>query len=47
MQNVDVQGRIVGDYPGSGLFVKEADELIMRDLADRDQLYRREVYRHT
>ena len=47
VQNVDVQGRIVGDYPGSGLFVKEADELIMQDLADRGLLYRREVYRHT
>ena len=47
VQNVDVQGRIVGDYPGTGLFVKEADELIMRDLAERGQLYRREVYRHT
>ena len=47
VQNVDVQGRIVGDYPGTGLFVKEADELIMRDLTDRGLLYRREVYRHT
>ena len=47
VQNVDVQGRIVGDYPGCGLFVKEADELIMRDLSERGLLYRREVYRHT
>ena len=33
--------------PGSGKFVKEADEDIMRDLEQRGLLYKRGIYRHT
>ncbi len=47
VQNVDLLGNITGTYPFAGKFVKEADEDIMADLADRGLLHRREVYRHT
>ena len=47
VQNVDLLGNIIGTYPFAGKFVKEADEDIMADLADRGLLHRREVYRHT
>ena len=47
VQNVDLLGKITGTYPFAGKFVKEADEDIMADLADRGLLHRREVYRHT
>ena len=33
--------------PGSGKFVKDADEDIMRDLEQRGLLYKRDIYRHT
>ena len=33
--------------PGSGKFVKDADEDIMRDLEQRGLLYKRGIYRHT
>ena len=47
VQPVDLQGNITGTYPFAGKFVKEADEDIMADLAQRGLLYHRDVYRHT
>ncbi|MFH1141481.1 MAG: class I tRNA ligase family protein, partial [Chloroflexota bacterium] len=49
LHTVDLQGNIVPEWglPGSGKFVKEADEDIMRDLQQRGLLYKREVIRHT
>jgi len=44
---VDLQGKITGNYPFSGLFVKEADPLILDDLESRGLLYRSETIRHT
>ena len=47
VQPVDLQGRVIGRFPGEGKFVKDADEEIMRDLQERGLLYHRDVYRHT
>jgi isoleucyl-tRNA synthetase len=44
---VDLQGMIQGTYPFAGLFVKDADPLILEDLESRKLLYRRETVRHT
>jgi len=44
---VDLQGKITGNYPFSGLFVKEADPLILDDLKSRGLLYRSEKIQHT
>ena len=52
-QPVDLRGRMSGDAthpdaPGFvGMWVKDADEWIMRDLAERGSLWRRETVRHT
>ena len=47
VQQVDLQGIVLGSYPFAGRFVKEADDLIMEDLEGRGVLYRRDIYRHT
>ncbi|MDO8751880.1 MAG: isoleucine--tRNA ligase [Dehalococcoidia bacterium] len=48
LHTVDLQGNLAAvGLPGSGKFVKEADEDVMRDLEQRGLLYRREVIRHT
>ncbi len=44
---VDLQGNIIGSYPFSGKFVKDADPLIIDDLKSRGLLYRSERIRHT
>ena len=44
---VDLQGKIIGNYPFSGKFVKDADKDILDDLADRGLLFRSETIRHT
>lgn len=44
---VDLQGNITGSYPFSGLFVKDADPLVIKDLEERGLLFRRETIRHT
>jgi len=44
---VDLQGKVTGSYPFSGLFVKDADPLILDDLKSRGLLYRSETIRHT
>ncbi|MBE9482568.1 MAG: isoleucine--tRNA ligase, partial [Chloroflexi bacterium] len=47
VQPVDLQGIITGNYPFSGLFVKDADPLILDDLKSRGLLFRSETIRHT
>jgi isoleucyl-tRNA synthetase len=47
---VDLQGNIMGNYPFSGEFVKDADSLILKDLENRKEgslLLRSETIRHT
>jgi isoleucyl-tRNA synthetase len=47
VHQVDLQGRIIGNYPFSGKFVKDADKDILADLDSRGLLYRSETIRHT
>lgn len=47
VHTVDLQGKIIGTYPFSGKFVKDADPLILDDLKSRGLLYRSETIRHT
>ncbi|MCL0079540.1 isoleucine--tRNA ligase [Dehalococcoidia bacterium] len=47
VQPVDTQGRFTGSYPFAGLFVKDADRRIIKDLRSRGQLHRDETIRHT
>ncbi len=47
VHHVDLQGKISGNYPFSGRFVKEADSLILQDLESRGLLFRSETVRHT
>ena len=47
VHNVDLQGNIIGSYPFSGLFVKDADPLVLADLEQRGLLFRSETIRHT
>jgi len=47
VHTVDLQGKVIGNYPFSGLFVKEADPLIIDDLKSRGLLFRSEKIRHT
>ncbi len=47
VQQVDLLGKITGDYPFSSKFVKDADEDIMEDLKQRGLLFHRDIYRHT
>lgn len=44
---VDLAGMVRGTYPFAGLFVKEADPLILEDLGSRGLLYRSERLVHT
>jgi isoleucyl-tRNA synthetase len=46
LQPVRPDGTMAGG-PGDGLFAKEADKLITRDLADRGLLFKHETIRHT
>ncbi|HEY91639.1 MAG TPA: isoleucine--tRNA ligase [Dehalococcoidia bacterium] len=47
VHNVDLQGNIIGTYPFSGKFVKDADPLVLEDLRERGLLFRNETIRHT
>jgi isoleucyl-tRNA synthetase len=47
VHNVDLQGNIIGSYPFSGKFVKDADPLVLADLEKRGLLFRSETIRHT
>jgi isoleucyl-tRNA synthetase len=47
LQTVDVHGNLVdGITPWRGMFVKDADPLIIRDLQERGLMYRVSLYRH-
>jgi isoleucyl-tRNA synthetase len=47
VQQVDLQGKVIGSYPFTGKFVKDADDDILDDLDRRGLLYRRETVKHT
>ncbi len=47
VQQVDLQGNLIGSYSFAGKFVKAADPLIMEELKERGLLYRREMVKHT
>jgi isoleucyl-tRNA synthetase len=47
VHTVDLQGNIIGNYPFSGKFVKDADEDIIADLKSRGLLFRSERIHHT
>jgi len=42
-----LQGKIIGNYPFSGKFVKEADPLVLAELKKKNLLFRSETIRHT
>ncbi len=44
---VDLQGNIIGSYPFSGKFVKDADPLVLEELKKMNLLFRSETIRHT
>jgi isoleucyl-tRNA synthetase len=46
VQPVDLEGRVSGDYPFAGRFVKDADPFILDDLKSRALLYRSERITH-
>jgi len=47
VHQVDLQGNIIGNYPFSGRFVKDADPLVLEELDKKNLLYRSETIRHT
>ncbi|MEE8205051.1 MAG: class I tRNA ligase family protein, partial [Dehalococcoidales bacterium] len=47
VHHVDLQGKITGNYPFAGKFVKDADPLILDDLKSRGLLFRSEKIHHT
>lgn len=47
VQQVDLQGKIIGNYPFSGKFVKTADKEILADLKSRGLLYKSGTILHT
>ena len=47
VQQVDLQGKIIGSYPFAGKFVKSADKIILEDLKSRGLLYKSGTIRHT
>jgi len=47
VHNVDLQGKVTGEYHFSGRFAKEADPLVLEDLAHRGLLFRSETIFHT
>ena len=47
VQPVDLEGKTTGTYPFAGKFVKDADPLILEDLAKKGLLFRSEKIHHT
>ena len=47
VQQVDLQGKIIGSYSFAGKFVKSADKEIMAELQARGLLYKPETIQHT
>jgi isoleucyl-tRNA synthetase len=47
LMTVDLEGKMVTpSYKWNGMFVKEADPLIIEDLKDRNLLFKEEIYEH-
>jgi isoleucyl-tRNA synthetase len=47
VHTVDLQGNVIGSYPFSGKFVKEADPMVLAELDKKGLLFRSETIRHT
>lgn len=47
IHTVDLQGKVTGNYPFAGKFVKTADPLVQDELRSRGQLFRSETVHHT
>jgi len=47
VHNVDLQGKIIGNYPFAGKFIKAADPLVLEDLKKRGLLFKSGTTRHT
>jgi isoleucyl-tRNA synthetase len=47
VQPVDLEGNLIGSYSFAGIFVKEADPLVLADLETRGLLYRSASITHT
>ncbi|UCH42723.1 MAG: isoleucine--tRNA ligase [Dehalococcoidales bacterium] len=47
VHTVDLQGKLLGNYPFSGKFVKDADPLVLDNLQERGLLFRSETIHHT
>jgi len=47
VHTVDLQGKVIGNYPFSGLFVKDADPMVLEELKKKNLLFRSETIRHT
>ena len=48
LMTVDAEGRFIDTVtPWRGIFVKEADPLIQKDLTDRGLMFKQGIYEHT
>ncbi|MBN1643292.1 MAG: class I tRNA ligase family protein, partial [Dehalococcoidales bacterium] len=47
VHNVDLQGKIIGNYPFASKFIKSADPLVLKDLKERGLLLKSGTIRHT
>jgi isoleucyl-tRNA synthetase len=47
VHNVDLQGKIIGNYPFAGKFIKAADPLVLENLKERGLLLKHGTIRHT
>ena len=47
VHNVDLQGKIIGNYPFAGKFIKTADPLVLDNLRERGLLFKVGTVRHT
>ncbi len=47
VHTVDLQGKVIGNYPFAGKFIKTADPFVLEDLKSRNLLFRSQKTRHT
>ncbi|MGD9117872.1 MAG: isoleucine--tRNA ligase, partial [Dehalococcoidia bacterium] len=47
VHTVDLRGNVIGNYPFSGKFVKDADPLVLEELEKKGLLFRSETIKHT
>jgi isoleucyl-tRNA synthetase len=47
VHTVDLRGNVIGSYPFSGKFVKDADPMVLKELEKKGLLFRSETIRHT